>query len=219
MTIVNAVAIHPRSGEVWDELQKQLKKSIGDRQKARRLERHPAGDRDRWAADERSDHAGHRRELDQVRPDPGGGVWRSEDAGPDAGDGQDRHVGDLHRADARTLRALADPSSQNAAQPPLGGVFCICSGASAHRCGTDENPATGGQRRPVHHRTTFQARPGGMSTATCAARLVPDEHRARPEAVTARAALRRPRHPPAIGAADKLADCGHETDHPPEWSR
>jgi hypothetical protein len=28
MTIVNAVAIHPRSGEVWDELQKQLKKSI-----------------------------------------------------------------------------------------------------------------------------------------------------------------------------------------------
>ncbi len=28
MTIVNAVTIHPRSGEVWDELQKQLKKSI-----------------------------------------------------------------------------------------------------------------------------------------------------------------------------------------------
>src|SRR6516164_8820500 len=28
MTIVNAVAIHPRSGEVWDELQKQLKKAI-----------------------------------------------------------------------------------------------------------------------------------------------------------------------------------------------
>jgi hypothetical protein len=28
MTIVNAVAIHPRSGEVWDELQKQLRKSI-----------------------------------------------------------------------------------------------------------------------------------------------------------------------------------------------
>ncbi|WP_297825520.1 hypothetical protein [Mycobacterium sp.] len=28
MTIVNAVAIHPRSGDVWDELQKQLKKAI-----------------------------------------------------------------------------------------------------------------------------------------------------------------------------------------------
>jgi hypothetical protein len=28
MTIVNAVAIHPRSGEVWEELQKQLKKAI-----------------------------------------------------------------------------------------------------------------------------------------------------------------------------------------------
>jgi hypothetical protein len=27
MTIVTAVAIHPHSGEVWDELQKQLKKS------------------------------------------------------------------------------------------------------------------------------------------------------------------------------------------------
>jgi hypothetical protein len=28
MTIVSAVAIHPRSGEVWEELQKQLKKAI-----------------------------------------------------------------------------------------------------------------------------------------------------------------------------------------------
>jgi hypothetical protein len=28
MTSVNAVAIRPRSGEVWDELQKQLKKAI-----------------------------------------------------------------------------------------------------------------------------------------------------------------------------------------------
>jgi hypothetical protein len=28
MTIVTAVSIRPRSGEVWDELQKQLKKSI-----------------------------------------------------------------------------------------------------------------------------------------------------------------------------------------------
>jgi hypothetical protein len=27
MTIVTAVAIHPNSGEVWDDLQKQLKKS------------------------------------------------------------------------------------------------------------------------------------------------------------------------------------------------
>jgi hypothetical protein len=28
MTIVNAVVIHPRSVEVWEELQKQLKKAI-----------------------------------------------------------------------------------------------------------------------------------------------------------------------------------------------
>jgi hypothetical protein len=28
MTIVSAVAIHQRSGEVWDDLQKQLKKAI-----------------------------------------------------------------------------------------------------------------------------------------------------------------------------------------------
>jgi hypothetical protein len=34
-----------------------------------------------------------------------------------------------------------------------------------------------------------------MSTATRAARLVPDEHRARLEAMTVRAALRWPRHP------------------------
>ena len=33
--------------------------------------------------------------------------------------------------------------------------------------------------------------------------------------MTARAALRWPRHPRAIGAADQLADCGHETNHPP----
>jgi hypothetical protein len=30
------------------------------------------------------------------------------------------------------------------------------------------------------------------------------------------ATLRRPRHPGTIGAADKLADCGHETNHPPD---
>ena len=28
MAIVSAVAIHPRSGEVWEELHKQLKKAI-----------------------------------------------------------------------------------------------------------------------------------------------------------------------------------------------
>ena len=28
MTIVSAVAIHPRSGEVWDDLQKQLKTAM-----------------------------------------------------------------------------------------------------------------------------------------------------------------------------------------------
>jgi hypothetical protein len=54
-----------------------------------------------------------------------------------------------------------------------------------------------------------------MSTATRTARLVPDKHRARAERVTARAPLRWPRHPLAIGAADESADCGHETNHPP----
>jgi len=34
------------------------------------------------------------------------------------------------------------------------------------------------------------------------------------EPMPVRAALRRPRHPRSIGAADKLADCGHETNHP-----
>src|SRR5262249_61126394 len=63
----------------------------------------------------------------------------------------------------------------------------------AHRCGTDENPATGGQWWPVHHPTAVETRPGRMSTATRTARLMPDEHRARPQAMTVRAALRRPR--------------------------
>jgi hypothetical protein len=53
-----------------------------------------------------------------------------------------------------------------------------------------------------------------VSTWTRAARLVPDEHRAGAERVTARAALRWPPHPRAIGAADQIADCGHETNHP-----
>ena len=55
-----------------------------------------------------------------------------------------------------------------------------------------------------------------MAAPARATWLVPDEHRARPQAVTVRAALRRPRHPRAIGAADQLADCGHETNHPPD---
>jgi hypothetical protein len=80
---------------------------------------------------------------------------------------------------------------------------------SAHRCGTDQNSATGGQRWPVHHAAAVETRPGGMSTATRAARLVPDEHGARPEAMTVRTGQRWPRHPRAIGAADQLADCGH----------
>ena len=100
MTIVTAVSIRPRSGEVWDELQKQLKKSI-------EIVKKHGGENVTLLVtliggqpDERSDYARHRRELDPVRPDPGGGVWRSQDAGPDAGNGQDRHVGGLHRADA-----------------------------------------------------------------------------------------------------------------------
>ena len=43
--------------------------------------------------------------------------------------------------------------------------------ALAHLCGTDKNPATGSQRRPVHHAAAVETRPGGMSTATRAARL------------------------------------------------
>jgi hypothetical protein len=44
---------------------------------------------------------------------------------------------------------------------------------------------------------------------------VADEHPAKAEPVPARAMLGRTNHPRAIGAADQLADCGHETNHPP----
>jgi len=50
----------------------------------------------------------------------------------------------------------------------------------AHRGRAGEDAAVDTQRRPVHHRTARQARPGRVSTATRAARLVDDEHRARP---------------------------------------
>ena len=103
MTIVNAVAIRPRSGEVWDELQGQLKKAI-------EIVKKHGGENVTLLVtviggqpDERSDHARHRRELDPVRPDPGGGIRRSRDAGAHGRVGEDRHLGDLHRADARTL--------------------------------------------------------------------------------------------------------------------
>jgi hypothetical protein len=56
-----------------------------------------------------------------------------------------------------------------------------------------------------------------VSAATRTARLVADEQRASPEAMTARAALRRPRHPRAIGAADQIADCGHDSEV--RWDR
>ena len=52
-------------------------------------------------------------------------------------------------------------------------------GVLAHRCRTDENPATDGQRRPIHHAAAVQARKSGVPKATGAARLVPDEHPAR----------------------------------------
>src|ERR1700757_4802785 len=51
-----------------------------------------------------------------------------------------------------------------------------------NRCCTNEHPATGAQRWPVHYRTAFQAGSGPVPTATRAARLVPDEHRASGEA-------------------------------------
>jgi hypothetical protein len=57
---------------------------------------------------------------------------------------------------------------------------------------------------------TAPLRTPGRST-TCGrhdrARLVPYEHRARPEAMTMRTALRRPDHPSAIGAAHQLTRC------------
>ena len=65
----------------------------------------------------------------------------------------------------------------------------------AHRCRTNEDPATGGQRWPVHHPAAFKTRPGGMPTATRTAWLVPDKHRARTQEMTVRATLRWPRHP------------------------
>jgi hypothetical protein len=39
---------------------------------------------------------------------------------------------------------------------------------------------------------------------------MPDQHPATPQSVPARAVLRWPNHPLAIGAADQLADCGHD---------
>ena len=45
--------------------------------------------------------------------------------------------------------------------------------------------------------------------ANTIARLVPDQRAAGAEPVTARATLRRPNHPRAVGAADQIADCGH----------
>jgi len=45
--------------------------------------------------------------------------------------------------------------------------------------------------------------------ANTIARLVPDQRAAGAEPVTARATLRWPNHPRAVGAADKLAACGH----------
>jgi hypothetical protein len=47
----------------------------------------------------------------------------------------------------------------------------------------------------VHHAPAVETRPGGMSTATHTARLMPDKHGARPQGVTVGAALRWPRHP------------------------
>jgi hypothetical protein len=35
---------------------------------------------------------------------------------------------------------------------------CTWPVVSAHRCGANENPATGSQRRPVHHAAAFQIR-------------------------------------------------------------
>jgi len=65
----------------------------------------------------------------------------------------------------------------------------------AHRCCTDQYSTTGGQWWPVDDAPTVEASPVGMSTPTCAAWLVPDEHRAGAEGVTVRAALRWPCHP------------------------
>ena len=44
--------------------------------------------------------------------------------------------------------------------------------------------------------------------ATTIARLVPDQRAAGAEPVTARATLRWPNYPQAVGAADELAACG-----------
>jgi hypothetical protein len=55
-------------------------------------------------------------------------------------------------------------------------------GPLAHRGRTNENPATGSQLRPVNYAAAVKTRPGGMSTTTRTARLVPEEHRARPQA-------------------------------------
>ena len=92
-----------------------------------------------------------------------------------------------------TERCTEDLKHSSATECCTGGYLTVRK--LAHRCRTDQNSATGGQWRPVHNAAAVKARPGGMSTATRTARLVPDEHRARPQPMTVRAALRWPRHP------------------------
>jgi hypothetical protein len=63
----------------------------------------------------------------------------------------------------------------------------------AHRGRPREDTASDSQRRAVHHAATVKTRPGGVPTATGAARLMPYEHCARAQEMTVRAPLRWPR--------------------------
>src|SRR5215472_10802198 len=64
----------------------------------------------------------------------------------------------------------------------------------AHRCGTDQNSATGGQWWRINHRAAFTTRPARMATRA-RAWLVPDEHPAGAEPMPAWASLWWPDHP------------------------
>jgi hypothetical protein len=87
-----------------------------------------------------------------------------------------------------TTRAVATAASPSSRQ-----VDELLDERLMHRFGTDQNPANGGQRRPIHNAAAVEAPPGCVSTATGAARLMPDEHCARAQEMTVRAPLRWPR--------------------------
>ena len=103
MAILNAVTIQPRSAEVWDDLQKLLKrikemvvKKGGENVTV--LVTLIGGE-----ATNQLVFLAQRQELEQVRPGPGGVLRRPQGAGAAAGGREARDLAGVRRADARTL--------------------------------------------------------------------------------------------------------------------